>query len=122
MSTQKVWIPWETNDIIWGANDYQWNEVFYLIQVGAALGSGARGLILDDTETWKSVDRELEEKGFSEEQRKRFFEIVIRVNGLSKTHSRSIKQLQRSIKASHIKKTLHGFVPITVQVQTKKKS
>lgn len=119
MPFQKVWIPWETNDIIWGANDYQWNEVYYLIEIAA--GAGARGLVLDPDDTWSSLNRDLEEKGFSEEQRKRFFQIVVRVNGLHKTHSRSIKELKRSIKVSHIKKTLQGIVPISVKVQPNKK-
>lgn len=111
MSKKKIWLKWDQNHIIWDNNPFIWSEVYILIDILAAFGSGARGLVLDPSDTWSSVDKELKEKGFSEEQRKRFLSIVIRVNGLDREVSRSLDEVKKSIQVDHVQKTLSHLVP-----------
>jgi hypothetical protein len=97
MNTQKIWLTWEKSNVIWSKVNLTWSQFFILIEIGEALqgGGGAGGILLDSKKVWKSVDQTLKEKGFCEEKRNKFLEIVVEVNG---------KKINKEIEAEQHKK------------------
>ena len=122
MAQQKIWLKWTYPGIIWGANDYIWSEVYILINVAESMGGGGGGMVLSPKKPWNDVEKALRKKKFSPEDEKKFLEIVVRVNGISKKEVREIKELKKLITVEHIKNTLSTVAPnITVSAVDIKK-
>jgi hypothetical protein len=122
MAQQKIWLKWTYPGIIWGANDYIWSEVYILINVAESMGGGGGGMVLSPKKPWNDVEKALRKKKFSPEDQKKFLEIVVRVNGISKKEVREIKELKKLITVEHIKNTLSTVAPnITVSAVDIKK-
>lgn len=111
MPQQKVYLNWNYDSIIWGSNDYIWSEVYILINIGENFGGGGGGLLLNKNEPWRDVEKQLKKKKFTEEDTRKFLEIVVRVNGLNKTEVREINTLKKSITVDHIKNTIATVAP-----------
>jgi hypothetical protein len=111
MPQQKIYLQWNYDSIIWGFNDYIWSEVYILINIGTSFGGGGGGLVLPNKNPWKDVEKQFKEKEFTEEDTKKFLEIVVRVNGLVKTEVRDTNKVKKMITVEHIKNTLAEFIP-----------
>lgn len=120
MATTKVWLVWNKLNAIWSTININWKDLYVLIEIGG--GSG--GLLVNDNEVWRSVDRELKKKGFDEEKRKTFLKVVIEVNGLQKEETRSLTEIKKSITVDHIKNTIAQVAPdVRVQaIQVRRKN
>ena len=123
MATKKIWLQWNNDSIVWGANDYIWSEVFIVIQIGESFGGGAGGLILPKKEPWKEVEKQLDDKKFTEEDKKLFLQVIARVNGLVSSEVKTVdNSLKKSITVDHIKKTFNAFGQrVEVKVKNVKK-
>ena len=106
MAQQKIWLKWTYPGIIWGNNAYIWSEVYILINVAESMGGGGGGIVLNNKRPWKDVEKALKKKNFSEEDRKKFLEVVVRVNGISKKEVRELDELKKLVTVEHIKNTL----------------
>jgi len=123
MPQQKVYLSWNYDSIIWGSNDYIWSEAYILINIGENFAGGGGGLLLNKNEPWRDVEKQLKKKKFTEEDTRKFLEIIVRVNGLNKTEVREINTLKKSITVDHIKNTIATVIPtITVTAVEVKKS
>ena len=130
MPQQKIWLTWNYNgsypeqgEIIWNLNDFIWSEVYILITVAQNFGGGGGGLILRPDKTWKDIEKQFKKKNISDEETKKFLEIVVRVNGLNKTEVREINKIKKMITVDHIKKVLTEYIPtVTVTADDVKKS
>ena len=123
MATKKIWLQWNNDSIIWGSNDYIWSEVFIMIQIGESFGGGSGGLILPKKEPWKEVEKQLDDKKFTEEDKKLFLQVIARVNGLVTSEVKTVdNSLKKSITVDHIKKTFNAFgQKVEVKVKNVKK-
>ena len=81
MPQQKIYLQWNYDSIIWGFNDYIWSEVYILINIGTSFGGGG-GLVLPNKNPWKDVEKQFKEKEFTEEDTKKFLEIVVLMVGI----------------------------------------
>jgi hypothetical protein len=106
MAQQKIWLKWTYPGIIWGNNAYIWSEVYILINVAESMGGGGGGIVLNNKRPWKDVEKTLKKKNFSEEDRKKFLEVVVRINGISKKEVRELDELKKLVTVEHIKNTL----------------
>lgn len=114
MVTTKVWLKWSKLNAIWSKINLDWEDLYVLLEVGGS-GTGG-GLLVDDGDVWRAVDRDLKKKGFDEEKRKKFLKVVIEVNGLQKEETRSLDEIKKSITIEHIKNTIAQVAP-DVRVQ-----
>ena len=123
MATKKIWLQWNNDSIIWGSTEYIWSEVFIIIQIAEAFGGGAGGLLLPKKEPWKEVEKKLDDKKFTEEDKKLFLQVIARVNGLVSSEVKTVdSSLKKSITVDHIKKTLNAFgQKVEVKVKNVKK-
>ena len=115
MSTKKVWLTWNKLNAIWSKINIDWEDLYVLIEVAQG-GSGTGGLLVNDDDVWRSVDKDLKRRGFDEEKRKKFLKVVIEVNGLQKEQERSLEEIKKSITVDHIKNTISQVAP-DVRVQ-----
>lgn len=122
MATNKIWLQWNNDSIIWGSNDYIWSEVFIIVQVVEAF-SGGGGMLLPKKEPWKEVEKKLDDKKFTEEDKRLFLQVVARVNGLVSSEVKAVdNSLKKSITVDHIKKTFNAFgQKVEVKVKNVKK-
>lgn len=122
MSTKKVWLIWNKLNAVWSKINIDWKDLYVLIEVAQG-GSGTGGLLVNDDEVWKSVDKDLKRRGFDEEKRKKFLKVVIEVNGLQKEEERSLEEIKKSITVDHIKNTIAQVAPdVRIQaIQVRKK-
>lgn len=127
MSSYKKYLPWNWPGISWSDNPYIWSQVFILIEqfAGAVAGGGAfkapkRGPV------WRSIEKTLKKKGYSDEEATRFLEVVVEVNGLKKKEIREVDDMKKEITVDHIKNTLSIVMPtvkvISVDVKKRNKS
>jgi len=123
MATKKIWLQWNNDSIIWGENDFIWSEVYIVIQIGESIGGGAGGLILPKKEPWKEVEKQLDDKKFTEEDKKLFLQVIARVNGLVSSEVKTVdSSLKKIITVDHIKKTFNTFgQKVEVKVKNVKK-
>lgn len=108
MGTQKIWLQWNYDNIVWDFNDYIWSEVYIVVQIADSLG-GSGGLILPKTNPWKEVEKKLIKNKIPEETQEIFLQVIAKVNGLLKTEVKTISSLKKSITIDHIKKTFETF-------------
>ena len=123
MATKKIWLQWNNDTIVWSANDYIWSEVFIVINIVDSMGGSAGGLLLPKKNPWKEVEKQLDDKKFTEEDKKIFLQVIARVNGLVSSEVKTIdSSLKKSITVDHIKKTLNAFgQKVEVKVKNVKK-
>ena len=117
MSKQKYYLPWNGDSIIWGSNDYIWNEVFILIEVSTALGGGG-GIILPTKNPWEEVIKKLREIDYPKEKAKIFLQVITRVNGIVKSETKTVDDIEKKITVDHIRKTFEAYgqkVQVTVK-------
>ena len=119
MSQNKIWLTWDQNPIIWDQTQYYWDQIFILGRVSEALGSGTGGTLVDNDRPWHDVDKKLKKKGLSDEERENFLKIVIEVNGLTLSQTKTLDSIKKEITVEQIRKTLAGFSP-SIQVVAKK--
>lgn len=111
MVQTKIWLKWDQNSIIWDKNPYTWDQVFILAGVVSALGSGTGGVLVDRDQVWRDLEKKLKDRGFKEEDCERFLKIVIEINGIEVSKSRTIDCIKKEITVDHIKRTLIDIVP-----------
>jgi len=123
MATKKIWLQWNNDTIVWGANDYIWSEVYIIIQIAESIGGGSGGLILPKKNPWKEVEKQLDDKKFTEDDKKLFLQVIARVNGLVSSEVKTVdNSLKKSITVDHIKKTFNTFgQKVEVKVKNVKK-
>ena len=111
MATQKTYLNWNNDSIIWGFNDYTWNEVAIVIQISDSFsGGGGLGMVLTQKQPWEDVEKELDDKKFTKEDKETFLRVVAKVNGLiSKDEKKINDAIKTSITINHIKKTFTNF-------------
>ena len=119
MSQNKIWLKWDQNTIIWDQTQYYWDQVFILGKVTEALGSGSGGVLVDRDRPWQEVEKKLKKKGLTDEEREKFLKIVIEINGLVLSQTKTLDSIKKEITVEHIRKTLAGLTP-SVQVVAKK--
>lgn len=121
MATQ-VWLLWNKLNLEWNKINVNWESLYVLLEVAQG-GGGTGGILVNSDEVWKSVDRDLERRGFDEEKRKKFLKVVIEVNGLEKKEERSLDKIKKSITVEHIKNTIAQVAPkVRIQaIQVRKK-
>lgn len=122
MATKNVYLQWNNDSIIWGANNYIWSEVFIVVQIAESFGGGG-GLVLPNKSPWKDVEKQLDKKNFTEEDKKLFLQVIARVNGLVTSEVKTVdSSLKKSITIDHIKKTFDAFgQKVEVKVKNVKK-
>lgn len=122
MATKNVYLQWNNDSIIWGANNYIWSEVFIVVQIAESFGGGG-GLVLPNKSPWKDVEKQLDKKNFTEEDKKLFLQVIARVNGLVTSEVKTVdSSLKKSITVDHIKKTFNAFGQrVEVKVKNVKK-
>ena len=49
MLSEKIWLKWNLNSIVWNDNPYLWNEVFILQKVMQAASGGGGGFWVNPT-------------------------------------------------------------------------
>jgi hypothetical protein len=111
LTQAKIWLKWDQNSIVWNQNPYTWDQVFILAGVTTALGSGTGGFVVDRDRVWQDLERKLKERGFKEEECEKFLKIVIEVNGIEVSRSRTIDSIKKEITVEHIKRTLIDIIP-----------
>ena len=125
MATKKVYLQWNNDSIIWGANDYSWSDAFIIVQIAESFsgGGGGGGLVLSNKSPWKDVEKQLDKKNFTEEDKKLFLQVIARVNGLVTSEVKTVdSSLKKSITVDHIKKTFNAFGQrVEVKVKNVKK-
>ena len=123
MATKKVYLQWNNDSIIWGANDYSWSDVFIIVQIAESFSGGGGGLVLSNKSPWKDVEKQLDKKNFTEEDKKLFLQVIARVNGLVTSEVKTVdSSLKKSITVDHIKKTFNAFGQrVEVKVKNVKK-
>lgn len=95
---------WDNLDINWENVDMEWEEVLIVAQVASALGSGG----WDYSEVKKKIPYE---------QRQRFFNIVVKVNGLTYKDNREVVK-NKKIQLNHIQNTFNkAGINITIDVK-----
>jgi len=122
MATKNVYLQWNNDSLIWGANNYIWSEVFIVVQIAESFGGGG-GLVLPNKSPWKDVEKQLDKKNFTEEDKKLFLQVIARVNGLVTSEVKTVdNSLKKSITVDHIKKTFDAFgQKVEVKVKNVKK-
>jgi len=123
LTQKKIWLKWDQNSIIWNQNPYTWDQVFILAGITSALGSGTGGILVDRDQVWRDLLRKLKEKGFKEEECEKFLKLVIEINGIEMSQSRTIDQVKKEITVDHVKRALIDIVPsIRIVAEKVKKS
>ncbi len=124
MANKKLWLPWNYDTLVWDSNDYIWSEVFIMVQIGESFGGSAGGsLLLPNKNTWQDVEKQLDDKKFTEDDKKLFLQVIARVNGLVSSEVKTIdSSLKKSITVDHIRKTFNAFgQKVEVKVKNVKK-
>ena len=123
MANKKLWLPWNYDTLVWGSNDYIWSEVFIMVQLGETFGGSAGGLLLPRKNPWQDVEKQLDDKKFSEDDKKLFLQVIARVNGLVSSDVKTIdSSLKKTITVDHIRKTFSAFgQKVEVKVKNVKK-
>ncbi len=67
--------------------------------------------MVDRDRVWQDLERKLKERGFKEEECEKFLKIVIEVNGIEVSRSRTIDSIKKEITVEHIKRTLIDIIP-----------
>jgi len=67
--------------------------------------------VVDRDRVWQDLERKLKERGFKEEECEKFLKIVIEVNGIEVSRSRTIDSIKKEITVEHIKRTLIDIIP-----------
>ncbi len=96
-------IKWEQNEKIkWDSNPYKWNDVFVLIQGGAAVGAGAA--------TFEEITRD-----FSKEDKKKLVKIVCQVNGM-KYEDEKWKKSAGKVNATQVKIAVSKVLGVKIDI------
>ena len=130
MPTQKIYLQWNNDQLIWGDNpilkDHPiWSEVYILIEIGQALGGGGGGgvVLLPGTGTWKEVEKKLDDENIPEEKKRLFIQLIARVNGLVSSETKYNDSIKKKITVDHLKKTFESYgQKVEVTVKNIKKS
>jgi hypothetical protein len=81
---QKVYYKWNDLNILWSLVDMPWNDVFYLIEIGEALGGGFPGFAGPGfgVPHKYNAPAELVKSKLKPEQYSIFIKILCKVNGI----------------------------------------
>lgn len=97
---------------MWRTTEYRWSEVYIVIRVAQTLSSGGGGgVVLSKAKTWDDLEKKLDKAKFTEKDKKKFLEVLVKVNGLDKTEIRELEDVKKKITIDHIKNTLTKVAP-----------
>jgi hypothetical protein len=117
----KIWLKWNLNSIVWNDNPYLWNEVYIMQKVMEAVGGGGGGFWINPTsrEQWRGIKKQLIKSGLSEDETKKFLDIVVRVNNLENKETREYSKIEKEITIEHIKNVISLVDPSVTTVRVK---
>lgn len=116
-----TYLNWNSEEvIIWGFNDFLWNEVFVVSEIAGAF---PEGISLQRKITWDHLEKELDKKNISDKDKKVFLKVIAKVNGLVSSDVKKIDpSIKRSITVDHVRNTFKSFGhKIEVKVKKVKK-
>jgi len=120
--TEKIWLKWNLNSIVWNDNPYLWNEVYIMQKVMEAMsGGGGGGFWVNPTsrEQWRGIKKQLIKSGLSEDETKKFLDIVVRVNNLENKEHREYSKIEKEITIEHVKNVISLVDPSATTVRVK---
>jgi hypothetical protein len=121
MSQEKIYLQWNNDTLVWGTSEYIWSEVYIIIQIAEAVGGGG-GMLLPKKGAWNDLEKMLDDKKISTEQKKIFLQVIARVNGLTTSRVKSVSSLKKKITVDHIKNTFNAFgQKVEVKIKNVKK-
>ncbi len=106
----KRYLKWEELSMHWENVPYTWEDVAIVTEVFELLGGG-----LPEKNPWDEVRKKLPPK-----TAKRFFDIVVKVNGKTFKENREIVE-KKNITIDHIQKTFNEFGKPKISIKIEKK-
>jgi hypothetical protein len=121
MLSEKIWLKWNANTILWNDNPYLWNEVYVMQKVVENFGGGGGGFYVNPSsrDQWRGIKKQLKQKGLTDDETKKFLEIVVRVNGLENKEAREYEKIEKSITIEHVRNVISLLDPSTKTVRVK---
>ena len=121
MLSEKIWLKWNLNSIVWNNNPYLWNEVYIMQKVMEAVSGGGGGFWVNPTsrEQWRGIKKQLIKSGLSEDETKKFLDIVVRVNNLENKEHREYSKIEKSITIEHVHNVISMVDPSATMVRVK---
>ena len=118
MPTTKVYLNWNDDSIIWGSNDYTWNDVAVTITIQDLGGGAGWGGIPPKKKIWdeKIADR------VPKETERHFLKLVCKVNGIEYSEEKE-RMIAKDLTIENIQKTFDTVIPkkAKVMIELKKK-
>jgi hypothetical protein len=119
MST-KYYLDWKEVDSNWSEKDWNWIDVYILIEETVGGGGAGGAYSLDPREPWESMERKLKKEKIDDEKISKLLKVVVSVKGESKTFSKSVND-DTKISIEDIQKTLnkygHGHIKVKAEIK-----
>ena len=120
MST-KHYLDWKEVDSTWIDKDWNWIDVYVLIEEtvgGGGIGGGTYSLYPRDP--WESMERKLKIEKIEDEKISKLLKVIVSVKGEKKEFTKSINDTTK-ISIEDIQKTLnkygHGHIKVKAEIK-----
>jgi hypothetical protein len=119
--SNKYYLDWKEVDSTWVEKDWNWIDVYILIEetVGGG-GVGGGDYSLDPREPWEAMERKLKKEKVDDEKIDKLLKVIVSVKGESKEFSKSIND-NTKISIEDIQKTLnkygHGHIKVKAEIK-----
>jgi hypothetical protein len=114
----KHYLDWKEVDFNWIEKDWDWSDVYILIE--ESIGSIGGDYSLDPREPWDSMEKKLKKRKVDDEKISKLLKVIVSVKGESKEFSKSIND-NTKISIEDIQKTLnkygHGHIKVKAEIK-----